>query len=141
VRSRLSLAEASLERREVAIEFRRAETEPAEGLTEVMEPRTKQKLYLHPKAEITNTDIADAAIDHELEDRAGPGLRLTFTKEGQKKLAKLTTEHQGKHVAILVDGKLLIAAPVNGKLVEKMEVRGDLKKAEVERIVNALKNR
>jgi preprotein translocase subunit SecD len=123
----------------VRIEFRRAETEPGEGVTEATAPGTKKKVYLHKESEITNEDIADATIDLVSEDLGEPGLELTFTKEGQKKLAKLTTEHQGKPLAILVDGKLLTAPTVRTKLEEKAYISGGLKKAEVERIVNGLK--
>ena len=41
----------------VKIEFRRAETKPAEGLVEAAVPGSKEKIYLHKEADATSADI------------------------------------------------------------------------------------
>src|SRR5690348_7080177 len=82
----------------VKIEFRRAETKKAEGLTEATVVGSKEKVYLHKTADVTNADIAEAAVGED--NRKKPTVDLKFTKEGVKKVAKLSDEHKNKPVAI-----------------------------------------
>src|SRR5439155_25881752 len=44
------------EKPKVKIEFRRAETKPADGLTEAAVPGGKEKIYLHKTPDLTNED-------------------------------------------------------------------------------------
>src|SRR4051812_34317336 len=86
----------------VTFELRRAEGKPVEGLTEATVAGTKDKVYLHQEAALTNQDIARAQATTDAGDK--PAVEITLTEGGRKKLAKLTEDHQGKPLAILVAG-------------------------------------
>jgi preprotein translocase subunit SecD len=121
----------------VKVELRRAETEPAEGLTEATVEGTKRKVYLHKEAEITNEDIASAKV--VADEGKDPFIEITFTKAGQKKIAKLTRDHKDKPLAILVDDKVISAPLVKSEISEKANITGKFTKDEAERIVKGLK--
>jgi preprotein translocase subunit SecD len=124
----------------IRLEFRRAETGSAEGLVQATVAKTGQTIYLHKTAEITNGDIESARIDDENDYGSGPLLELKFTKQGQRKMEKLTKEHREKPLAVLVNGKVISAPVLHGTLSKQAVISG-LGKAEVERIVKGLKSK
>ena len=124
------------EKPRVKVEFRRAENKPAEGLTEATVGNTEDKIYLHKTADATNEDIADARVD-TLNDPVT--VIVVFTKEGAKKMAKLSEEHKGKPVAILVDGKVIKAPIVRAAFRDQAAITGVSSKEEAERIVKGIK--
>jgi preprotein translocase subunit SecD len=117
-------------------ELRRAEAKPAAGLTEAKVAGKDEKVYLHKEVELTDKDIAKAnVIEDELH---GPTLEIIFTKEAQKKIAKMTEEHMGKPLAILVDGKVVGAPIVRDKLTEKAILTRMFTKEEAEKLANCI---
>jgi preprotein translocase subunit SecD len=122
----------------VKFELRRAETKPAEGLTEAMVQGTKQKVYLHKEIALTNKDVAGAQA--KLDDGQRPAVEVTFTEEGRKKLARVTEQHRDRPLAILVDGKVLATPIVRGKISEgKAVITGDFTREKAEKIAKGLK--
>src|SRR5262245_59199524 len=117
----------------VKFELRPAESKPAKGLTEATVAGTKDKVYLHKEAALTNQDIAQARATTDDADK--PAVELTLTEVGRKKLAKLTGDHQGKPLAIIVAGKVISAAIVRETIDEdKFVLSGSFTKEEVERM-------
>ena len=49
----------------VTVEFKRAETKPADGLTEATIEGTNRKVYLPKKADATHADIAKASVEFD----------------------------------------------------------------------------
>jgi preprotein translocase subunit SecD len=119
------------------VEFRRAETKAAEGLTEAKIAGSDTKVYLHKEVDLTNDDIAQVRVNEDKE--RGVSLEMTFTKEGAKKAAKLSEEHADKPVAILVDGKVISALTVRAKFGEKVAVSGNFTKIEAEKLAKSIK--
>jgi preprotein translocase subunit SecD len=136
----LSAAQVSAEKPavkpSVTVEFRRAENQPAEGLSEATVAGTTQMVYLHKSADATNVDIAEAraAVDNQQK----PVVEITFTEEGAKKMAKLTAERQDKPLAILVDGKVVCAPVVRSTLSRVAQITGNFTQEEVDRIVRGI---
>jgi preprotein translocase subunit SecD len=117
-------------------EIRRAESKPGEGLTEVIVAGSGDKIYLHKKADIVASDVADARVTKD----GKPVVEIAFTEAGHKKINRLTEQHQGKPLAIMVDGKV-IAAPVVRSTIEsgKAMVTGNFTREEAERIASGIK--
>jgi preprotein translocase subunit SecD len=120
----------------VKVELRRAEHKAAEGLIEAMVIGTNNMIYMHKKADITNDDIADVRFV-ELNQKA-PAIEITFTKEGAKKVAKLTEQHQDKPLAIVVDGKVISAPIVRMKFSEHAVITGNFSKEDMEKLVKGI---
>jgi preprotein translocase subunit SecD len=118
-------------------EVRRAEDKPGEGLTEATVAGSARKVYLHREAALTGRDVTEARA---IADGAnGPAVEVTLTEEGRKKLAKVTEGHQGKPLAILVNGKVLSAPVVRGTISQgKALISGRFTKAEAETIAKGI---
>jgi preprotein translocase subunit SecD len=123
----------------VKVEFRRAENQPGEGLTEAAVAGTTQKIYLHASVDVTNADIAEARA--ALDSQQKPVVEITFTEEGAKKMAKLTAEHQNTPLAILVDGKVVCAPVLRATIFRKARITGNFTQEEVDRIVRGINGR
>lgn len=126
-------ADKPAEKPRVKVEFRRAETKPAEGLTEATIAGTKDKVYLPKMADATNDDIAEARSAED--GRAKPAVEIIFTKEGAKKMARLSEHHKDKPLAILVDEKVISAPVVKAKFSERALITGNFTKEEVDKLV------
>ena len=135
----LSLWAVSLAQAAVKVEVRRAESKPAEGLTEAKVEGTDQKVYLHKEVELSNEDIAGAKA--VTDPSKANVVDVELTKEGQKKLARLTKDHQGKPLAILVDGKVVAAPVVRDEITGHARISGNFTKEEAERIAKGIKDR
>jgi hypothetical protein len=120
----------------VKIEFRRAETEPATGLTRFTLPGYPDAFYLHPNAELTNADIAEAAAG--LDERGRAVINIAFTAEGAKKMSKLSSSHLQKPLAILIDGKVTSAPRLQSTISERAQVSGVFTRAEARRISDGI---
>lgn len=123
----------------VKVEFRRAESKPAEGLTEAIVSGSTDKVYLHPSADLTNADIASARVITD--QPAGLAIEITFTKDGVTKAAKMSEGHQDKPVAILVDGQVISAPIVKAKFGQKVLITGRFTKAEAEKLANSVQGK
>ena len=124
------------EKPKVKVEFRRAETKNADGLTPATVAGTDEKIYLHPKADATDADIADARVG--VDGACNPAIEVTFTKDGAKKMAALSEKHQGKPLAVLIDGKVVTAPVVRAKFSDRAQITGQFTKEEVEKLVKAI---
>ena len=116
----------------VRVEFRRAESEPAEGLEEATVPSTGKKVYLHKEAEITNRDLAGARVT--LDVRMEPAVEVRFTEGGRKKMARLSERQLLKPLAILVNGQVVCAPTVKAKFSDRALITGRFTQAEAERL-------
>ena len=56
----IPIAQARPDEKKVVVEFRAAETKPADGLTEALVAGTTQKVYIPKKSDATTEDIAQA---------------------------------------------------------------------------------
>lgn len=122
--------------KKVTVEFRRAETKPADGLAEATVEGSNQKVYIPKKADATTADIAEAKA--ALDGGGKPALDITFTKEGAKKMATLTEKHRDKPLAILISGKVVSAPIVREKFGERAQINGAFTQEEIESLVKAL---
>jgi preprotein translocase subunit SecD len=119
------------------LEFRRAETKPAEGLTEASVPGQPDKIYLHKDAELTEDDVTQASVGVDLQ--GGPCIDIVFTKKGAEKMAKLSEAQIDKPLAVLVDGKVISAPIVKSKFSDRASITGFFTKPEAEQLVKAIK--
>lgn len=119
----VALAIRESEKLNARLEFRLAEYSPTEGLREVAVECRRQKIYLYSEVLISNEDIAIAqAVSSSIAGRFE--IALTFTKEGAERLAKATASANGKQLAILLNGKVIVAASFMGPISDKVLLNG-----------------
>jgi WD40 repeat protein len=115
-----------------SIELRLGYRETRPGLVEMKIAEGDEKVYVAPGAIATNADIASAEV---IGDPSGqPAIQLTFKDEAAKRLTAATEEHQGKPLAILVEGKVLAAPIVRDALGSKAMISGKFTLVEARRI-------
>ena len=96
------------------LEMRLVSETPVEGWMEQEYPQGEgTMLYLSPEAALSNVDI-EKAWPEEMPEGAGIG--ILFNEEGAKKLARLTGEHIGERLAILLDGNIMTAPTIRAQL-------------------------
>lgn len=132
-------ADQAAEKTTVKVEFRRAETKSAEGLAEAMVAGSRSKVYLHKKADLTNDDIDEVRAVEDADGR--PAIEFVLTKEGAKKMEKLTEQHLGKPLAILLNGKVVSAPNIRQKISERGRITGNFTKEEVDQFVEGINSR
>jgi preprotein translocase subunit SecD len=132
----LPIAWSRPDEKKVVVEFRRAETKPADGLAEAVIAGTTQKVYIPKTADATTADIAGAKA--ALDGGGNPAIDITFTKEGAKKMAALSEKHRDKPLAILINGKVVSAPIVRVKFSEQAQITGSFTQEEVDTLVKAI---
>jgi preprotein translocase subunit SecD len=129
-------AENPDDKAKVKVEFRLAEAAPAEGLTEATEQGTNKKVYLHKIADLTNSDIERAKLGKDADGK--PVVEISFTKDGGKKMAKLTGDHIGKSLAILIDGKVIMAPRINDPISGSAMIDGRFTNEEAANLIKRI---
>ena len=117
-------------------ELRLAEKKPADGLQEMVVPQTKDKIYVHPHAILSNADVAKARVGKT--QREEPAVIIAFKETSRKKVIEFSENNMGKIAAILIDGKLVSAPTSHGRFSREAEVSGGLTQEEAERIVKSI---
>jgi preprotein translocase subunit SecD len=138
---RVVCASDSTDRPGMGVEFRRAEVEPADSLTQATVQGSGQKIYLHKDADLTSADVAVARVVKAdvLGDRKETfSVDVQFTKQGANRMAVLSQEHHGKPLAILFDGKVISAPLIMSPLSETVVIAGGFTDAEAKRLADAL---
>jgi preprotein translocase subunit SecD len=88
------------------LEFRLAEDEPAEGLTEVTLSWTNETFYVRDEVLLSEADV-DSAFVTSRDDM--PAVELLLTPAGAQKFHELTEQNVGKRCAMFLNGDLLSA--------------------------------
>jgi hypothetical protein len=118
----------------VRFEVRLAEETPGNGLRAVVVGDSKRTVYLHQDVVVSNGDIAKASAQP---NRTGDAysLAVTFTAEGARKMEAATRTHQGKPLALLIDGQVVTCPTVRGVIRGSAIVDASYTKTEADRIV------
>ena len=122
----------------VVFELRCAEREPAEGLIAAEFDAGRDKVYLHKEAALTNKDILEAhAIESERADIFS--IDVLLTAKGTEKIAKLTEQRVGKLIAVMLNGKVMSAPMVTGRISsDRIVIAGNFTKAAAEKLANGI---
>jgi len=92
-------------------------------------------LFLGPEVLLANADIKDVAVEKR---NVGYGVMLYFSPAGASRLSAFTTSHNGERLAVLIDGKVVIAPVVHGVIRESAVIEHGFSEAEAQRIARGL---
>jgi len=119
----------------VRFEVRLAEQKPAPGLLERRVVGTDRMVYLHDQVVVTNGDISAARLESRGSDYS---IMIEFNAPGTQKMRAATSGHMGKPVAILLDGRVVMAPVLRSPIDASAEITGKFTKAEAQRIVKGI---
>ena len=107
----------------VKIEFRLAESSPSKRLQELTIEGTSEKLYVHKEVIVNNKDLVAARPIPSLVPNSFD-IEIEFSVAGAKKISKASTENIGKRIAILIDGKAIVAPVLRSTISNKAVIAG-----------------
>jgi preprotein translocase subunit SecD len=120
-----------------AFEMRLAETQPAAGLVEAPVPDSSTKVYLHRQAIVTNADVTSARVVPGITS-ANFNVAVTFNRAGAAKMARAMASHLDKPVAILINGRVIAAPIVRGRISDQAVISGDFDNSQATTIAAGL---
>lgn len=119
----------------VRFEMRLAEDRPAPGLREVKIPGRDHPIYLHADVLANNADIAAARV---VPDGSFYDVDIDFKASAAKRMRVATASHIGKPVAFLIDGRVIMAPVLTGRIDDHAQIDGNFTNGEAERIVKGI---
>ena len=72
------------------------------------------------------------------DERGKPMLQLELDEAGGRRLTKLTGEHLGRQMAVLVDDRVVTVPTIRSAIATKVAITGNFEMSEVEAIQKAL---
>ena len=97
---------------------------------------TEERLYLHEKVLLSESDVESASAFPAAED---PAIMLNFTAQGREKIARLTANSEGRRLAIVVDGVVITAPKIAEPIPGQATVFGYFSMAEAERLARKIR--
>lgn len=120
----------------VRFEVRLAELQPAAGLREV-HVSPDRVIYLFSERVVTNEDVEHcSAVTGSGASRFN--IAVEFNAAGAEKMRRATAEHEGRPMAVLIDGEVVMAPVLRSPIGRSAVISGDYPKAEAERIINGI---
>lgn len=121
--------------------MRAASAQPVEGWQRMQVEHSETMVWVSPAAAVVASDIEKA--QPEVRDDGDRVIRVIFTEVGANKIRQLTTAQLRKHVALVVDGRLIWAPMVQAVVGKESVLTGSgpagLTQEEVERIIASLR--
>lgn len=121
---------------EVQVEFYLAETSPGEGLEEHVIPATGDSIWLPQEPVLSNEHFLKAEVN--LDQYQNPTINLKLNQEGAALITKSSQKHRSKPLAILVDGKIIMAPTIHEPVGSEFTISGVISLEEAERIARSL---
>lgn len=122
----------------VQFEVRLAEDQHTPGRQEAKVTGSDRTVFLSKDVVVTNGDIQRAEVVPG-SDSSQFGISVEFTSAGAQKMKAATEKHIGKRMAILLDGKVVMAPTLRSSIGSAAVITGNFSKAEAERIAAGLK--
>ena len=137
---------ASLELKYTWIEIDREAADALSSNAEQMITLTLDDPYLlvsnEPDSTMLATDTGERAwkvVSAEIvDDVAGkPAISLRLDETGGQRLGELTTKHQHRHLAVIINNKVFMAPRILTKITDRVQITGHFTKDEAEQLVQA----
>jgi len=124
--------------RSIKFEMRLAESTRQKGCREAAVRGARAPVYLHKDILLSNKDVVEArAVKSHYNDAVFTVL-LTLTSEGGERMMRAGERHIGKPMAVLINGKVMSAPFIIGRLSNDAEISGEFTKDEAEKIASLL---
>ena len=119
----------------VRFEVRLAEDTPTPGLVVAQVGNSARLIYLHPEIVVNNDDVERAWV---FQDAAGFGVALKFKAPGAERMHQATTDHIGRPLAILIDGRVVSVPTLRSPISDSAAINGAYTEAEAQRISDGI---
>jgi preprotein translocase subunit SecD len=120
----------------VRFEVRLAEERPAAGLTAAAVGDSSRVIYLHDEVVLANGDVVRARVVETGADRFG--VEVELAPDASDRLRSATSGHIGRPLAVLIDGRVVVAPVVRSAIERAAVISGDFTSADASRIAEGL---
>lgn len=120
---------------QVRFEVRLAEEQPVPGLVAAHVEHSGQTIYLRPDTVVRNEDVARATA---IEAAPGFAVEVQLLPGAAARLRQATSGHIGRPVAILLEGRVVMAPLVRSPIDAAAVITGPLTQAEAHRIAEGI---
>ena len=121
----------------IKFEVRLAEDSPVTGLTEAPVEGSNQKIYLYAETLASNEDVTSTRT---MPVNAGRfGVAVEFNAEAAARMERATAKHNGRPLALILDGRVVAAPIVRGTIGRSAVLEGNYSEAEARRIAAGIK--
>ncbi|MFO0916231.1 MAG: hypothetical protein U0795_24950 [Pirellulales bacterium] len=104
------------------LEFRLAEDTESPGWQKLALPGSDQPIFVAAEASLNGSHIERVSF---YKDRSGnPSIGLVLTDDGAKVMEATTSRNLNKKLAIVLDGKVLIAPTIRTTITKEVEITG-----------------
>jgi preprotein translocase subunit SecD len=98
-----------------------------------------ERVYCAPAPVITGADVSDVRVQQDAQGRSQ--VLVTFTPAGRTRLAEFTRNHLKERLAIVVDGRVLLAPVIENEIAHgAVLITGAFTAQEFERIAKAIRS-
>jgi hypothetical protein len=122
----------------VRFEVRLAEEQPVPGLVVAQIGNSGQLIYLHPEIVVSNDDIAESSV---VDQGGAVAIAIKFEPGGAERMRQATKGHIGRPMAVLIDGRVVMAPTLRGPISDSAMITGVYTRAEAERVVEGIGRR
>jgi len=112
---------------------------PGVGVVEAASAESGRPVHIRQERYVSNADVESARVEH-----AGSGCQVSIrlTRAGTEKLARLTRDHVGDRLALVVDGKVEMTPTIRSEITEGLvKLTGDFTDARCAEIARGLSPR
>jgi preprotein translocase subunit SecD len=120
----------------VRFEIRLAEEQPAPGLVVAGLSDTAKLIYLHPEIVVSNDDIAQSWVSEDAPNQFS--VVVDLLPSGAARLQQATAAHLGRPVALLLDGRVVMAPTVRAPIGASAVITGNFTRAEAEKTAQGM---
>ncbi len=115
-----------------------ASEEAKPGYREARVQMGDDRVYYAGEPVITGMHVSDARVEKDAQGRSQ--VLITFTAAGRTQFAEFTRNHVKERLAIVVDGRVLLAPRIKNEIADgSVLITGALTEQEFERIAEAIK--
>lgn len=121
----------------ISVQFRLADKSPQNNAHEMKIKGTGEVVYLYTDSVLDQADIKSASVRQSV--TGVYDLIIFFTINGSKKFSKITANNIGKRLGLVIDGELLSAPLIKGRISgEKIVITGKFTEKEAKDIANRI---
>jgi SecDF, P1 head subdomain len=111
-------------------------TGPGPGVVEAASAQDGEPVPIHSKRQVSDADVQSARVGRTA---SGCQVDIRLTEEGTGKLTRLTRDHIGERLALVIDGKVVMTPTIRSEITEgQVALTGDFTDARCEEIARGL---
>jgi len=118
------------------IELKAASERPADGMVPMLLFGTDREIYVGDELLMTNADIS--TVERSYDTQGDPAISLRFTDDGGEKISKFTRSGPDRMIALVIDGQLMLALPVQWEIRSAAMISGGMSQMEIDRLYTML---